>query len=76
MGRLLIQGSYGLVALILAATVAVFLRDVSWWSAMMVILVFIGMAVTFLLGMFAGSARLARLKKRSERPGILSGHHA
>ena len=43
-----------LVGLLLAVTVATFLRNVSLWSFLMASLVFLGMALNFLLGAFVG----------------------
>ena len=57
-----------LVALLLAGTTAVFLRTVSVWSAMMTFLVFLGMILTFLLGVFSGAGHVLPRRKRFSAP--------
>jgi hypothetical protein len=57
-----------LVALLLAGTTAVFLRTVSVWSAMMAFLVFLGMIVTFLLGVFTGAGHVLPRRRRFSDP--------
>jgi hypothetical protein len=54
MRRTLMSCFFALLGLILAVTIVTFLRNVSLWSFLMVSLVFLGMALTFLLGAFAG----------------------
>lgn len=59
-----------LVALLLAGTIATFLRTASLWSASMAWLVFSGMILTFLLGVFTGMGHVLprRGRRLPERP--------
>jgi hypothetical protein len=52
------RGFYALVALLLAGTIAAYLRLVPLWSVLTVSLILVGMALTFMLGAFAGSGRI------------------
>jgi ABC-type Fe3+-siderophore transport system permease subunit len=58
---------FALVGLALAVMIVTFLRNVSLWSFLMVSLVFVGMALTFLLGAFVGSD-YARKQQLSNQP--------
>jgi hypothetical protein len=55
MRPLLMRCFFVLVGLLLAGTMAAFLHAVSLWSILMVSLVFVGMALAFMLGVFAGA---------------------
>jgi hypothetical protein len=46
---------FAIVGLLLAGTIAAFLQYVSSWPVLTVFLVFLGMLLTFLLGVFVGS---------------------
>jgi hypothetical protein len=45
------------IGLFLAGVIVAFLRNVALWSILMASLVFLGMLLTFMLGVFAGSGR-------------------
>ena len=69
MKRVLMSCFYGLVGLLLAGTTAAFLQSVSLWSVLTTFLVFFGMLITFVLGVYAGSGRLSpRHRRRSFKP--------
>jgi hypothetical protein len=55
MRRFLMTGFFAIVGLLLAGTIAAFLRYVSLWTVLTASLVFFGMLLTFLLGAFVGS---------------------
>jgi hypothetical protein len=57
-----------LVGLLLAGTLAAFLHAVSLWSILMVSLVFLGMALAFMLGVFAGSGLALPWPRRQQQP--------
>ena len=54
MKRILMLCLFALVGLLLAGTIATFLRHVTLLSGLMAFLVFFGMVLTFLLGAFLG----------------------
>lgn len=64
MSRLLLKCSYVLVGLLLAGTIAAFLRIVSMWSLLTAALVLMGMVLTFLLGIFVGYDRISPRHRR------------
>jgi hypothetical protein len=70
MRRSLMRCLLALVALLLAGTTAVFLRTVSVWSAMMAFLVFLGMILTFLLGVFIGAGHVLPRRRRFNSPDM------
>jgi len=61
---------FALVALLLAGTIAAFLGGVSMWSVLLVSIVFVGMVLTFLLGVFAAYGHIPPRHKRrlSQQP--------
>ena len=64
MGHSLMRLFLAFVALLLAGTIAAFLRSVSMWSVLIASLVFLGMVLTFLLGVLAGSSHASPRHKR------------
>jgi hypothetical protein len=65
---------FALVALLLAGTIAAFLRNVSLWSVLTATLVFLGMVLTFLLGVYAGydHANPRHRRRFARQPGVLA----
>ncbi len=62
-----------LVGLLLAGTIATFLRTVSMWSTLMAALVFTGMLLTFLLGVFTGWGHvLPRKLRRTPKDPVIT----
>lgn len=71
MKHLLVRCSYALVALLLAGAMVVFFRTVPQWSILMVTLVFIGMILMFLLGIYTGSGLPRRRHRTPHTPVTL-----
>jgi hypothetical protein len=68
MRPLLMRCFFALVGLLLAGTIAAFLHAVSLWSILMVSLVLLGMALAFMLGVFAGSGMALPWHRRQQQP--------
>jgi hypothetical protein len=67
---------FAIVALLLAGTIASFLQYVSSWPVLTVFLVFLGMLLTFLLGVFVGSGHALPWQKQQlsdQRADALAG---
>jgi hypothetical protein len=69
MRRLIMRSLFTLVALLLAGTIAAFLRGVSMWSVLLVSIVFVGMELTFFLGVFAAYGHFTPRHKRRPPDG-------
>lgn len=76
MRPLLMRCSFALAGMLLAVTIAAFLHAVSLWSILMVSLVLLGMALVFMLGVFAGSGLALPWPRRqpsNQPPDALAG---
>jgi hypothetical protein len=67
---------YAFVGLLVAATFVTFLRYVALWSVLTVSLVFLGMVLTFLLGVLAGSGHALPWRQEQLSDGPLEADSA
>jgi hypothetical protein len=74
MKRILMSCLFALVGLLLAGTIATFLRHVTLLSGVMAFLVFLGMVLTFLLGAFVGFDYAQRSNQSPD--AVVSSSHA